>query len=93
MVISAEEIKKRAYAIKDQITQDRRILHQMPEIGTDLPQTSAYIKKRLDEMGIPWKDCGGPLPEKMTDDFVEAGFPRMEKETLREWKRKPELPR
>ena len=51
MVISAEEIKKRAYAIKDQITQDRRILHQMPEIGTDLPQTSAYIKKRLDEMG------------------------------------------
>ena len=81
MVISAEEIKKRAYAIKDQITQDRRILHQMPEIGTDLPQTSAYIKKRLDEMGIPWKDCGGPLPEKMTDDFVEAGFPRMEKET------------
>ena len=81
MAISAEEIKKRAYAIKDQITQDRRNLHQMPEIGTDLPETSAYIKKRLDEMKIPWKDCGGPLPEKMTDDFVEAGFPRMEKET------------
>ena len=44
MAISAEEIKKRAYALKDQITQDRRILHQMPEIGTDLPETSAYIK-------------------------------------------------
>ena len=81
MEISAEEIKKRAYELRDQITQDRRCLHQIPEIGTDLPQTSAYIKKRLDEMGIPWKDCGGPLPAKMTDDFVEAGFPRMEKET------------
>ena len=81
MEISAEEIKKRAYALKDQITRDRRHLHQIPEIGTDLPETSAYIKKRLDEMGIPWKDCGGPLPAKMTDDFVEAGFPRMEKET------------
>lgn len=81
MAVSAEEIKKRAYAIKDQITADRRNLHRMPEIGTDLPETSAYIKKRLDEMGIPWKDCGGPLPAKMTDDFVEAGFPRMEKET------------
>ena len=44
-------------------------------------ETSAYIKKRLVEMGIPWKDCGGPLPAKMTDNFVEAGFPRMEKET------------
>lgn len=81
MEISAEEIKKRAYALKDQITRDRRHLHQIPEIGTDLPETSSYIKKRLDEMGILWKDCGGPLPAKMTDDFVEAGFPRMEKET------------
>lgn len=81
MTISAEQIKKRAYELKDQITQDRRHLHQIPEIGTDLPGTSAYIKKRLDEMGIPWKDCGGPIPAKMMEDFVEAGFPRMEKET------------
>lgn len=81
MTISAEQIKKRAYELKDQITQDRRHLHQIPEIGTDLTGTSAYIKKRLDEMGIPWKDCGGPIPAKMTEDFVEAGFPRMEKET------------
>ena len=55
MVISAEEIKKRAYALKDQITRDRRHLHQIPEIGTDLPETSAYIKKRLDEMGFRGK--------------------------------------
>lgn len=79
--ISAQQIKDRAYQIQGQITRDRRTLHQMPEIGTDLPQTSAYIKKRLDEMGIAWKDCGGVLPKQMTEDYVEAGFPRMEKET------------
>lgn len=77
----AEEIRQRAHAAKEQIIQDRRNLHQIPEIGTDLPETCAYIKKRLDEMGIPWKACGGPMPRKLTEDFVEAGFPRMEKAT------------
>ena len=81
MTISAEEIRRRAEEIREQIRADRRYLHQIPEIGTDLPQTSAYIKKKLDELGIPWRDCGGSLPEKMTEDFVKAGFPRMEKET------------
>ena len=47
----------------------------------DLPQTSAYIKKRLDEMEIPWKECGGRVPGKVTEDFIQAGFPRMEKAT------------
>lgn len=32
-------------------------------------------------MGISWKACGGALPEKLTADFVEAGFPKMEKAT------------
>lgn len=77
----ADEVKRRAQDLMEQITKDRRALHRFPEIGTDLPQTSAYIKKRLDEIGIEWKDCGGVLPEQMTKDFIEAGFPRMEKET------------
>ena len=81
MSVSAEEIRKNAYEIKDQITADRRALHQIPEIGTDLPETCAYIGRRLDEMGIPWKKCGGPLPEQMTRDYMEAGFPRMERAT------------
>ena len=79
MSISAEEIRKRAEGIRGQITEDRRNLHRIPELGMDLPQTSSYIRKRLDEMGIPWQDCGGHLPEKMTKDFMEAGFPRMER--------------
>ena len=76
----ADEVKRRAQDLMEQITKDRRALHRFPEIGTDLPQTSAYIKKRLDEMGIEWKDCGGVLPEQMTKDFIEAGFPGVGKE-------------
>ena len=81
MTTSTGQIQKMAQNIREQIIKDRRFLHQIPEIGTDLPETSAYIKKRLDEMGIAWKDCGGPLPATMTEDYIAAGFPRMEKET------------
>ena len=48
---------------------------------SDLPRTSRYICRRLDEMGISWQPCGGPLPEKMIKDYVSAGFPRMERAT------------
>ena len=78
---TADSIRSMADSIRAQIVQDRRYLHQIPEIGMDLPETSAYIRKRLDEMGIPWKECGGDVPEKMTEDFIQAGFPRMEKAT------------
>ena len=81
MSTSTDRIRQMAESIRAQIVADRRYLHQIPEIGTDLPKTSAYIKKRLDEMGIAWQDCGGPLPAQMTEDYMAAGFPRMEKET------------
>lgn len=78
---TAEKIRRRADQLAPQIREDRRQLHQMPEIGTDLPRTSRYICRRLDEMGISWQPCGGPLPEKMIKDYVSAGFPRMERAT------------
>lgn len=77
----SDEIKERVQKGKNQILKDRRNLHQIPEIGMELPKTSAYIKKRLDEIGIHWEECGGQVPEKMTADFLEAGFPKMEMET------------
>ncbi len=77
----SEKIKKRAQELQEQMVKDRRTLHQIPEIGMDLPRTSAYIKERLQQMQIPWKDCGGKVPKQMTEDFVEAGFPRMERAT------------
>ncbi|HJA66152.1 MAG TPA: amidohydrolase [Candidatus Mediterraneibacter cottocaccae] len=77
----AVRIRERAEKIRSRIVEDRRVLHQDPEIGMDLPRTSAYICKCLDEMGISWKMCGGPLPRKMTEDYMAAGFPRMERAT------------
>ncbi len=37
----------------------RRQLHQIPELGLDLPKTSQYICDALDEMGIPYKRIVG----------------------------------
>lgn len=77
----ASLIRRKAEELRKKIAEDRRFLHRNPEIGMDLPNTSAYIGKRLDEMKIPWKECGGKIPEKMTEDYVKAGFPRMERAT------------
>ena len=34
----------------------RRELHCWPELGYDLPRTTALVKRELDRMGIPWTD-------------------------------------
>lgn len=39
---------------KDYIIQTRRQLHQIPEIGFDLPKTMDFVCKELDAMGIPY---------------------------------------
>ena len=44
-----------AGALQTQLVAWRRDLHAMPEVGTQLPQTMAYIKKELDAMGIPYR--------------------------------------
>lgn len=40
--------------IEEEIIGWRRDLHQIPELGLELPQTSAYIQNRLKEMGIDY---------------------------------------
>ena len=37
----------------------RRALHQIPELGTDLPKTQAAICAELDKLGIPYKKNQG----------------------------------
>lgn len=49
------ELKNEAAALQSQIVAWRRALHQMPEVGTNLPQTTAFIEKTLKELGIPCK--------------------------------------
>ena len=41
-----------AEALADDIVADRRWLHEHPEIGFDLPQTTAYVADRLREIGL-----------------------------------------
>lgn len=48
-----ETIKQRAFALSDFTKEARHALHRIPELGFEEYKTSAYIKSRLDEIGIP----------------------------------------
>jgi len=48
------DIKKISEAVQEQVVKWRRDLHQIPEIGNDLPMTSKYVQDQLNEMGIPF---------------------------------------
>lgn len=50
MINVLEEVKK----VEADIIAWRRDLHQIPELGLQLPKTTKYIKDRLDEMGIDY---------------------------------------
>lgn len=54
-ISTSYDIKKAVEAIEDDLVRWRRSLHQIPEIGLDLPQTSDYIAHALKEIGIPYK--------------------------------------
>lgn len=40
--------------LQDELVAMRRELHQIPEIGGDLPLTRAYVERKLEEIGIPY---------------------------------------
>lgn len=44
---------------KDYIIRIRRELHQVPEIGFDLPKTLAIIRRELDAIGLPYTERFG----------------------------------
>ena len=48
------DIKKVSESVQEQVIKWRRDLHQIPEIGNDLPMTSKYVQEQLSEMGIPF---------------------------------------
>ncbi len=76
-----EGILEAAKALQDQIVADRRALHQIPEVGLDLTQSAAYIKGRLDEMGIAWKAVDYELTPAEQQKFENAGFHGLKKST------------
>ena len=65
---------KQCEALQEAVVSFRRDLHEIPEVGTQLPMTQAYIRKVLDDWGLTytlssthstlWGDIVGDLPGK-----------------------------
>lgn len=49
---------KEALKYKDELIEKRRALHQIPEVGLDLPKTKAYVKGELEALGLEVKEYG-----------------------------------
>lgn len=75
-----KELLEEAKGLQEQIVADRRYLHQIPEVGMDLPESAAYIEKRLAEMGIPSHRCG-IMEESVRQKYIKMGFPDMRAST------------
>ena len=54
-----DEIKVQAKKISPTIVGYRRHLHANPELSFKEYKTSAFIKARLDELGISWQPMAG----------------------------------
>ena len=61
-----QELRREAQTMQPQLTADRRRLHRNPEAGAVLPETVAYVKKRLTEMGYHPQELGGGLTATVT---------------------------
>ena len=51
----AQGLLEEASALQEELVQWRRALHQIPETGIQLPQTMAFIKEKLEAMGIAYR--------------------------------------
>ncbi|WP_151410362.1 M20 metallopeptidase family protein [Anaerococcus sp. Marseille-P9784] len=49
---------KKALEYKGELIEKRRALHQIPEVGLDLPKTKAYVKSELEGLGLKVKEYG-----------------------------------
>lgn len=53
-----EDLYESAERLMDKVRAYRRALHQIPEVGLDLPNTSAYVRDCLTELGLEPKPVG-----------------------------------
>ena len=49
--MNVQELIKEAKSLQDELTDIRRELHRHPEVGFDLPNTKAFVKRKLEEFG------------------------------------------
>lgn len=63
-----QQIIEEAKALQERIVEDRRWLHQHPELGFELPETVAYVRGRLEDMGYEVAEpCEGGLLTQIGD--------------------------
>ena len=48
-------LMREAAEMAEMLVRWRRSLHQIPEVGTELPMTMDYIRKQLEEMGVSFR--------------------------------------
>lgn len=51
----ANDLYAEAQALQNKLTEWRHDLHQIPELGVQLPKTSAYVQACLRELGVPYQ--------------------------------------
>lgn len=54
--ILQDQILQEAKAMQEELTKWRHFLHRIPELGLCLPDTTAFVKERLSEMGIEFTE-------------------------------------
>ena len=68
-MIDATAILDSAEQFRSEILADRRNLHRSPEVGTCLPETSAYVKRRLTALGYePEEICESGIIASITGE-------------------------
>ena len=55
---NGQKLLKEAEALQSELTWIRRDLHQHPEVGFDLPYTTAFVKQKLEEFGYQPQELG-----------------------------------
>ena len=69
MSIDSQKILSFAEQIKSEIIADRREIHRCPEVGTTLPVTKEYVKKRLTRLGYePAEICESGIVATITGE-------------------------
>ena len=53
-----ETIAQSVAEVQEHVVAHRRTLHQIPEVGLDLPQTAGYVRKILTELGCIPQNIG-----------------------------------
>ena len=58
-MLEMKALYEEALAVKEELVACRRALHQMPELGMDLPNTVAHVCRELEALGIQPQKLGG----------------------------------